>query len=503
MKTKRWVITSIGLCALWACNDKRVETPTPKPMAAYHKYFQQTVINAADILFLVDNSSSMTDVQINLANNLPVFINILESLPTRPSLHIAVTTSDMGAGAFTSSVPGCMAPDLGNFVTSPRNPQNPVACTSNHLNAGEHFFIDDNNGATRNYTGDLATAFGCVAQVGANGCGFEHQLAAVRAALGDPAVNLPAPAGNDGFLRKDALLAVVWITNEDDCSAPPDSELFDPSQNTPSDPLGPLASFRCTEFGILCGGQKPPRQAAGPLMNCVSDDALAQSDPKHSLLPEKFFADYFQRVKGTPNHVLLAAVAAPTDPFLVVIDQQTGFPSLVHSCTSGNGTFGDPAVRLGQVIQSVGNLGTFASICQDSYADAMSVIATKLRIALGPQCIEGVLTSPPDYTKAVIAADKTFLSPSDIECTVEDIQYIGTPQQKTLRALPPCNLGGQASGACWAVVGDSAHCTQDSHARVVVCRNGFDPSNPAQPCPMGGPALEDEVTASVTCSTLP
>src|SRR5262249_17755381 len=162
-----------------------------------------------------------------------------------------------------------------------------------------------------NYSGDLATAFGCLAQVGASGCGFEHQMAAVRAALGDSTMNLPAPAGNANFLRNDAYLAIIWITNEDDCSAPPDSELFNPTQNALSDPLGPLASYRCTEFGILCNGQKPPRQAGGPYQNCVSNDGAAQSDPKNSLVPIQFYIDYFKRVKSIPNHVIAAAIAAP------------------------------------------------------------------------------------------------------------------------------------------------------------------------------------------------
>ena len=32
---------------------------------------------------------------------------------------------------------------------------------------------------------------------------------------------------NEGFLRPDAFLAIVAMTNEDDCSAPPDSDLFE------------------------------------------------------------------------------------------------------------------------------------------------------------------------------------------------------------------------------------------------------------------------------------
>ena len=37
------------------------------------------------------------------------------------------------------------------------------------------------------------------------------------------------PLENAGFLRRNATLAIVLITNEDDCSAPPDSALFDSS----------------------------------------------------------------------------------------------------------------------------------------------------------------------------------------------------------------------------------------------------------------------------------
>jgi hypothetical protein len=80
------------------------------------------------------------------------------------------------------------------------------------------------------------------------------------------------------------------------------------------------------------------------------------------------------------------------------------------------------------------------------------------------------------------------------------VQYIGTPMQKDLRTLPPCAVGGQPSGACWALIGDDK--CNPSGAKVVVCRNGFMPSNPAMPCPMGG-TVEDGVTAVINCATLP
>ena len=92
---------------------------------------------------------------------------------------------------------------------------------------------------------------------GRSGCGLEHQIASAAIALGFGGT---IPASNVGFLRPDAFLAVVFITNEDDCSAPPDTPLFDiASGTTLASPLGPLSSFRCNEFGHLCGGVMPPR----------------------------------------------------------------------------------------------------------------------------------------------------------------------------------------------------------------------------------------------------
>jgi hypothetical protein len=57
----------------------------------------------------------------------------------------------------------------------------------------------------------VAGAFSCIAQLGPDGCGYEQSLEAMYRAL-DPAVN-------PGFIRDDAALAVLFITDEDDCSA--------------------------------------------------------------------------------------------------------------------------------------------------------------------------------------------------------------------------------------------------------------------------------------------
>jgi hypothetical protein len=61
---------------------------------------------------------------------------------------------------------------------------------------------------------DLAAKFACAANVGVAGDGDERMMLATTTAL-NPASNAPG-ACNDGFLRDDALLVIVLITDEDD-----------------------------------------------------------------------------------------------------------------------------------------------------------------------------------------------------------------------------------------------------------------------------------------------
>jgi hypothetical protein len=86
----------------------------------------------------------------------------------------------------------------------------------------------------------LAAEFTCVATLGTGGCGFEQQLESVRRALIDRTADT-----NSGFLRADTALAVVLVTDEDDCSAA-DPTIFDPAR----DDLG-IMNLRCHSYPEL------------------------------------------------------------------------------------------------------------------------------------------------------------------------------------------------------------------------------------------------------------
>src|SRR5262249_55622387 len=61
---------------------------------------------------------------------------------------------------------------------------------------------------------DVSKTFSCVAQVGVDGSGMEQPLKGARMALTDKITD----GTNAGFLRPDALLGIVFMTDEDDQS---------------------------------------------------------------------------------------------------------------------------------------------------------------------------------------------------------------------------------------------------------------------------------------------
>ena len=126
----------------------------------------------------------------------------------------------------------------------PLHPRGPGSATGGSNDPTRNSATDNNIAGQ-----DLSRAFGCIADVGESGCGFESPLAAARRAL--QRASDPTDPESSGFLRPDAWLALIFLTDEDDCSLPADSLLGDFASTELSSPLGPLTSFRCMERGVL------------------------------------------------------------------------------------------------------------------------------------------------------------------------------------------------------------------------------------------------------------
>ena len=381
-----------------------------------------------DILFMVDDSASMAPLQAKLKTQIPAFLNALANPTTlaKPDLHVAVVSSSFGGGAW-ANVAQCQSgshpgDDQGNFQQGPGGAGS-GACPM--LHAGETFLKSGDGTAANppNFDGDLSTALNCMAALGDGGCGFEAPFASVYYALAKGKL-LPGPtdqthdANNGGFLRTDAQLAVIMLTNEDDCSVAFNSLLLDPGVNSVMDPsgLGALTSYRCNEFGHLCAGSPPPHgfptslPAEGvTLTSCVSAEDAGKTDPLlrdpngdpdptmgHLWPTVSDLATFLKSLKANPNDVFLAAIAGPTVDAnggslykVVPVDNpSTGEvdPMIAHSCTqpttTGQPEYADPAVRIKQLVDDFGSNGVFYPICSADFQGSMTGIAASMRAQL-------------------------------------------------------------------------------------------------------------------------
>lgn len=154
----------------------------------------------ADVLFVIDNSSSMRSSQDKLLAAFDAFIDGLEAIQS--DFHIGVTTTDVS----TPERRGAM------IKVTPRETGVESAFISSDMDHYQDLFRE------------------AVEEVGTSGDVFEAGLEAASAAL------LPEVRGgvgdtvNEGFLRQEAKLAVVWISDEDDCSQDGTLPLEDPNE---------------------------------------------------------------------------------------------------------------------------------------------------------------------------------------------------------------------------------------------------------------------------------
>ncbi len=153
-----------------------------------------------DLLFVIDNSGSMADEQINLVASFPALINGMRTeLADTMGYNVGVISSDTYIGDIS-----CAPLQDGNLITrtagidSSNNVCGPFASGKRYMTEAD----------------DLETAFACAAQIGTSGDGNERPMSALSAAL-SPALTGPGMC-NEGFLRDDALLVVVLITDEED-----------------------------------------------------------------------------------------------------------------------------------------------------------------------------------------------------------------------------------------------------------------------------------------------
>ena len=437
-----WLVLAAAAPLLYACSARSLEAPVIDPTRTDRQLDRIVENRNVDLLFLVDDSASMQSSQTNLLRNFPAFMNALKNLPGGlPNIHVAVVSSDMGAG--DGSIGSCDATGGKNgiFQYAARG-----ACTSTGLDPGATYISDI--AGVRNYTGNLEDTFSCIAALGEEGCGFEHQLAAITRALG--ADGRPPPAENVGFLRPDAYLAIVLITNEDDCSAPAGSLLFDTASNrTLMSQLGPAGNFRCNEFGHLCDGVHPSRYAPGGDINATQTYGECVSAEDGTLLRVADVVAGLKALKNDPdNQIMVASISGARTPYVVhwkePSDADNGpWPEISHACTASDGSYADPSPRLADFVAGFGANGLQLPICADEFAPALQRIADKI----------GQQFTKPCFTERVAKRPGTATD----DCTV--VSHTPNAVGGVIdSSVPPCSDTGGA-GPCWQLVAGQGTCT--------------------------------------------
>ncbi len=385
-----------------------------------------------DILFVIDNSGSMAEEQATLARNFERFIGKLEEDMVEANYRIAITTTDMG------HVYACgnTGPEAGNFQLTSclQRPGEFVfqtddrfseACesiceiadlgttpTRTLLDPEERArpWIERIGGVSNLPTGvGTAEAFECFGPQGIAGCGFESTLESMRLAL--------LRAENDdepsyGFLRPGAILAVVFVTDEEDCSARKDAEyreawsedgnrVFWSEANVG---MGPTSEV-CWNAGVECDG------GPGTYSECRAVNKGIDGEPTdadHSVIYDvQRYIDFLQELEDRkrdvdPDAEVLVAVLAgvpagyPAGTEEIVYADGDDVDYLLNmgigaGCSSPNGK-AVPPVRLRKFAEAFALTDEIAdrnlySVCAEDYSPALTQIADKIIDQLQPACM--------------------------------------------------------------------------------------------------------------------
>jgi len=278
-----------------------------------------------DILFVIDNSATMGEEQLNLAANFPLLVDRLSNLDgddgtIKADVNIMVTTSDFGHPLCSDFYKEDYAPAQGSPIFSGCNeriarftgPQsyNPVeipeACTNEcpaDVVPGGDPFIHFDPSSSNVPMGDVAAALSCVGPQGIDGCGYEAPLETMLQALrpeacwNDP--DSPECEDNEnwgwvsrGFIRPGSTLAIAIITDEADCSvkAPDGFAAFTSTDELwledPEAEAKLPSSAVCWRAGVSCTDEDDD----GVYESCDSKD----NDVLHSTQRYKDFLKYIQ-----------------------------------------------------------------------------------------------------------------------------------------------------------------------------------------------------------------
>jgi hypothetical protein len=165
-----------------------------------------------DFLFVIDNSLSMRDEQVNLARSFPGFIRVVQQVLEARDFHIMVVST--GGRPEDEAAPALDQETCADVQGAGKRRGGGGADCG--LPPGAAYMVSDQPA--------LEAAFDCVARVGVGGSIFEQPMDAMLAATSET-LNATGRC-NAGFLRDDAVLVVTLITDAEDRYSAGDPELW-------------------------------------------------------------------------------------------------------------------------------------------------------------------------------------------------------------------------------------------------------------------------------------
>jgi hypothetical protein len=398
----------------------------PDPSLTEVALVPSAVNHDLDLLFVIDDSSGMYDKQERLRQALPQLIQVLAH-GVLPNLHIGVITTDMGTSATLDAQPGVALATCAGFGKDGELQTfgAPVAdkYLSNTANA--------DGSRLSNYTGALNDALVQMMTPGQNGCGIEQPLQAIKRSFENPA--------NAGFLRENARLGVVLLSDEDDCSMAHSSLLSDPS-------LGQIVSFRCTTYGVTCdqGG------ATAVEMNTFGDKAGCHGNRNPDYVADvETYTSFLSLLKPDPRDLFFQAIVGTPDPFTIIPYTTTAdvtVPLLAASCVFSGTSGPSEALPPARIAQLAGSLrrGQLESVCDSYFPGVMTRLGERLKNLTGGSCLELRIATP---------------------ARCEAFDMIGTE----LVPLPACS--DSLSTDCYKIVQDPAACPAGQQLALQIARS--------------------------------
>lgn len=196
------IVLMLPMLAACSIDGPTYEVPVVESHGAWSVEFSDPAPTPIDILFVMDSSPAAAEYQDQIQTSLEHVALLPGTVAARLDLHIGVITADLGDGSADDrvAVPGsCHGTGDGGLMR--RSALVDGAFMTEHTTQAKNFI---------NYRGDFTDAVRSLANVGTAGCARTQPLEAIRRALRDP--------HNAGFLRDDAVLAIVIFAAQDDQS---------------------------------------------------------------------------------------------------------------------------------------------------------------------------------------------------------------------------------------------------------------------------------------------